>query len=163
MANDNNVKKAVVSVSDMARAVGLSRARFYQLVRGGTFPPPDHDPATGRPCYTQEQQAAVLEVRRRNCGIDGKPVLFYARRRDLGTARGKPTTAKPKVEAKKGDVAALVEGLNALGMTTATAAQVEHITHELYPQGTAGLDRGQVLRAVFLEIRRRNSSGSAGR
>jgi hypothetical protein len=163
VTNENTVTKAVVSVSDMARAVGLSRARFYQLVRAGTFPQPERDPVSGRPCYTQEQQIVVLEVRRRNRGIDDKPVLFYARRRDLGTGRAKPAAAaKPKVEAKKGDVTALIDGLNALGMTTATAAQVEKITQELYPQGTAGLDRGQVLRAVFLEIRRRHSSGSAG-
>lgn len=161
MANEITVTTAVVSVSDMARAVGLSRARFYQLVRAGTFPQPERDPVSGRPCYTQEQQIVVLEVRRRNRGIDDKPVLFYARRRDLGTGRAKPA-AKPKVEAKKGDVTALIDGLNALGMTTATAAQVEKITQELYPEGTAGLDRGQVLRAVFLEIRRRHSSGSAG-
>lgn len=162
MSNENTVTKAVVSVSDMARAVGLSRARFYQLVRAGTFPQPERDPVSGRPCYTQEQQIVVLEVRRRNRGIDDKPILFYARRRDLGTGRAKPAAAKPKVEATKGDVTALIDGLNALGMTTATAAQVEKITQELYPQGTAGLDRGQVLRAVFLEIRRRHSSGSAG-
>ena len=153
------VTKAVVSVSEMARMVGLSRARFYQLVRAGSFPQPEREPVTGRPCYFEEGQRRCLEVRRRNLGIDGRPVLFYARR---GIAAKAPKPAKPKLEAQRGDVMALVDGLNSLGLTTATAAQVERVVGELYPQGTAGLDRGQVLKAVFLEIRRRNSGGSEG-
>jgi hypothetical protein len=154
----DDVTKAVVSVSEMARMVGLSRARFYQLIRAGSFPQPDREPATGRPCYFEEGQRRCLEVRRRNLGIDGRPVLFYARRRDIKGQRQK----RPKLEAQRGDVAALVDGLNALGLTTATAAQVERVVGELYPQGTEGLDRGEVLKAVFLEIRRRTSGGSVG-
>ena len=38
------VAKMAVSVTEMARMLGLSRARFYQLVRSGTFPAADHDP-----------------------------------------------------------------------------------------------------------------------
>ena len=44
--SDEIVSKMAVSVTEMARMVGLSRARFYQLVRAGTFPPPDREPAT---------------------------------------------------------------------------------------------------------------------
>ena len=155
------LSKSVVSVTEMARAVGLSRARFYQLVKSGTFPPPDREPVTNRPRYFEEGQRRCLEVRRRNMGVDGKAILFYSRRRDFGTGKQKPP--KPKLEAKNKDVTALMDGLNALGLTTATAAQVEQITEELYPNGTAGIDQGQVLKAVFLEIRRRNSAGSVGR
>ena len=71
--------KAVVSVAEMSRMVGLSRARFYQLI-GTTFPPPLYTEATRRPFYDEALQSVCLEVRRRNCGVDGKPVLFYARR-----------------------------------------------------------------------------------
>jgi hypothetical protein len=95
-------------------------------------------------------------VRRRNCGIDGKPVLFYASR--LGGASAKPRPPKPKLEAKRGDVAALVDGLNALGLTTATAAQVQKVTKELFPNGTEGIDQGEVLRVVFLHLKRQNSA-----
>jgi plasmid maintenance system antidote protein VapI len=158
--SDEIVSKMAVSVTEMARMVGLSRARFYQLVRAGTFPPPDREPATERPCYCEEKQRTCLEVRRRNCGIDGRPILFYSRRRDFGTKKPKP--AKPKLEAKRGDVAALLDGLNALGLTTATAAQVQQVIDEKYPSGTAGMDHCEVLKAVFLEIRRRNLGGSDG-
>ena len=152
------VTKMVVSVSEMARMVGLSRARFYQLVRAGTFPEADQEPVTGRPCYCEEKQRACLEVRRRNLGINGQAILFYARRRDMATKRTQ--SPKPKLEGQRGDVKALVDGLNALGLTTATAAQVEQVMVDLYPNGTEGRDRGEVLKTVFLEIRRRISSGN---
>ena len=155
-----DVSKSVVSITEMARMLGLSRARFYQLVKSGTLPPPDREPVTSRPCYFEEGQRRCLEVRRRNVGVDGKAILFYSRRRDFGT--GKQKVPKPKLEAKGKDVTALVDGLNALGLTTATAAQVQRVTEELYPKGTAGLDQAKVLRAVFLHIRRQNSSDNVG-
>src|SRR5215471_7230520 len=111
--------KAAVTVAEMARMVGLSRSRFYQLI-GTAFPQPERQPGTGRPIYPEELQRACLEVRRRNCGIDGKPILFYARR--LGSAPPRPRPAKPKLEQECKGVAALMDGLNALGLTTATAA-----------------------------------------
>src|SRR4051794_25489131 len=114
--------KVAVTVAEMARMCGLSRSRFYQLI-GTAFPEPERHPETGRPVYTEAQQEVCLEVRRRNCGVDGNPVLFYARR--LGSTPAKPKAPKPKLEPKQGDVAALLDGLNALGLTTATAAQVQ--------------------------------------
>lgn len=150
--------KAAVSVSDMARMVGLSRARFYQLVKAGTFPAPDTDPTTGRPCYREEKQQVCLEVRRRNCGIDGKPVLFYARRLGTGPVKAKPK--KPKAVVQGEGVAGLLDGLNALGLTTATGAQLERLVQELYPKGIAGQDQSAVLRAVFLHLRHQNTAGN---
>jgi hypothetical protein len=150
-----NGTKVAVTVAEMARMCGLSRSRFYQLI-GTAFPQPERQPATGRPVYTEEQQQVCLEVRRRNSGIDGKPILFYSRR--LGTAPAKPKPPKPKVEGKGKEVSALVDGLNALGLTTATGAQVEQVTQKLYPKGTEDIDQGVVLRAVFLFLKRKNSS-----
>jgi hypothetical protein len=154
-----NETKTVVSVAEMARMVGLSRSRFYQLI-GTAFPRPERQEETERPIYTEEQQAICLEVRRRNCGVDGKPILFYARR-PITSARPKPL--KPKLEPKNKDVAALVEGLNALGLATATGSQVQTITDELYPNGTEGIDQGEVLRAVFLHLKRQNSANNVRR
>lgn len=149
--------KAIVTVSEMARMCGLSRARFYQLQKAGVFPAPLYQ--EGRPVYTEEQQAICLEVRRKNRGINGKPVLFYARR-ILGApspppAKKAPTPNKSSPPQKK-DIADLLDGLNALGLTTATAAQVVEVTKELFPKGTDDLDQGEVLRAVFLHLKRQN-------
>jgi hypothetical protein len=151
--------KAAVTVAEMARMVGLSRSRFYQLI-GTAFPQPERQPGTGRPIYSEEQQKICLEVRRRNCGIDGKPILFYARRPSSAPPRPKP--AKSKILPKSKDVSALLDGLNSLGLTTATAAQVQRVTDELYRNGTDGIDQGEVLRAVFLHLKRQNSTDSLG-
>src|SRR6516165_11831748 len=107
--SDEFQTKAAVSVAEMARMVGLSRSRFYQLI-GTAFPEPERQKGTGRPVYTEELQKVCLEVRRRNCGIDGKPILFYARR--IGSAPARPKAPKPKLEPKGKEVVALVEGLN---------------------------------------------------
>jgi hypothetical protein len=149
--------KAAVSVSSMARMVGLSRQRFAQL-QGTTFPWPLYDVATRRPFYPEDLQKVCIEVRRRNWGVDGRPILFYAPRLS--------TTSTPvksvKSASKNKNVTALVDGLNGLGLTTATAAQVESITKELFPKGTAGIDQGEVLRTVFLHIRRQHSAVNVG-
>jgi DNA-binding transcriptional MerR regulator len=153
--------RAGVSVSEMARMVGLSRQRFRQLVQAGVFPQPKRDEASGRPYYDGPAQQQCLEVRRRNRGVNGQVVLFYARRHPAPPAR--PKAAKPKLEVQGKDVAALVDGLNALGLTTATAAQVQRVTEELFPKGTAGIDQGEVLRAVFLHLKRQNTAEQVGR
>ena len=74
-----NKTKAAVTIAEMARMLNLSRQRLHQLI-GTAFPFPVYDLKTRRPFYTEELQRVCLEVRRRNCGVDGKPVLFYARR-----------------------------------------------------------------------------------
>jgi len=87
--------------------------------------------------------------------------LFYARRRSIEPAKHK-RRADP-LPAKNKDITALLNGLNELGLTTATAAQVLKVTEELFPQGTKGLDQAEVLRAVFLHLKRRNQGGNEGR
>lgn len=147
--------KAVVTVSEMARMVGLSRARFYQLQKAGIFPPPLYDVATHRPIYDEELQKVCLAVRKRNCGVNNKPILFYARRVPLTLPTSKPRKAKttaPKIEQHP----ELVEALQALGLAGVTAAQVGAAVKEVFPQGTAGVDQAEVVRAVFLRLKRRD-------
>lgn len=152
--------KAVVSVSEMARMVGLSRARFYQLL-GKTFPKPVTEEASGRPCYPEELQRVCLEVRRRNCGIDGKPVLFYARRITPSVTRRPPKT-KPPVQ-RGGLLAEVADAVRSLGMTGVSDSQVATVVNELYPSGLAGADLNEAIRAVFLALRRQDSGDSVGR
>jgi len=156
------VTKAAVSVTEMARMVGLSRARFYQLVKKGTFPSADQDPATKRPCYLEDKQRLILEARRRNCGVDGKPILFYCRRNDAGQKRPapRPTIGRVKEVVKK--YTDLIDGLAALNVSV-TVAQVEPLVKELFPNGTDGVDPGEVIRAVFLRIQRQNPGDKPGR
>lgn len=148
--------KAVVSVSEMSRLVGLSRARFYQLIKSGCFPIPEVDPQTKRPFYNSEKQAQILDVRRKNCGVDGKPVLFYSRRTDVGAHRSRKKPA-PQTECHTD----LIEGLKALNVTV-TGSQLNSILNELFPAGTGGRNQGEILRAVLQKIRRQNSADSVG-
>jgi hypothetical protein len=147
--------KAVVTVSEMARMCGLSRARFYQLQKAGIFPLPLYDVSTRRPIYDEKAQKVCLEVRRRNCGVNGKPILFYARRNPLAPAPSKPR--KLKATAPKADQhTELIDSLQALGLVGVTAAQVGAGVKEVFPQGTAGVDQAEVVRTVFLHLRRKN-------
>jgi hypothetical protein len=114
-----------------------------------------------RPVYTDEMQQVCLEVRRKNRGVNGEPVLFYARRRGAESAKRKKR-ADP-LPARNKDIPALLDGLNALGLTTASAAEVVKVTEELFPQGTNGLARADVLKVVFLHLKRQNQSGNEGR
>ena len=94
-----SMSKTIVSVAEMARMVGLSRARFYQLVREGIFPTPVYDVTTRRPFFTEEMQDICMGVKKRNCGANGKPILFYAARHPLG--QQPRSVKKPKAEPKQ--------------------------------------------------------------
>ena len=154
--------KVVVTVAEMARMVGLSRARFYQLVTAGTFPAPLYDVTTRRPLFVEQQQEVCLEVRRRNCGVNGKAVLFYARRISAVTQRASASTSTPKRVTTKPASDPLVESIKALGLASATAATVRAAVAEVFPNGATGIDQGVVIRAVFLHLKRRNTADSAG-
>jgi len=153
----NNIQtKAVVTVSEMARMIGLSRARFYQLMNEGVFPQPVYGVRTKRPVFTEEMQNVCLEVRRRNCGINGRPVLFYAKR------GGSPTTPSRKRRTAKAIAnkqhAPIVDAVRALGLVSATADQVGAAITTLFPSGTDGVEEPDVIRAVFVHLQRQNCS-----
>jgi len=149
--------KSVVSVAQMARMVGLSRQRFYQLL-GSTFPFPLYWVASRRPFYTEEMQEVCLEVRRRNCGINGKPVLFYC---GYPPREQKPK-AKPKPSPKKRQYVALIDGLTALGLP-AKEDRVAVAVKQLFPNGVEEKDEGEVLRNVFLFLKRQDSGDKVRR
>lgn len=153
--------RAVATVRDVARMVGLSPSRFYQLQLAGIFPMPLYDITTRRPHYTEEQQRECLEVRRRNCGINGKPILFYARRLDVAAPA---TRTRPKAVKKSGDGKhdEIIAGLKSLGLTGVSKEVVQEAVRKLFPGGTASVDPGEVIRKVFLEMRQQNPGDSVG-
>jgi len=105
-------------------------------------------------------QAVCMDVRKRNCGVNGKPILFYAARHPLGQPP-KPVK-KPKAEPKQtNQYADLLDGLRSLGLDV-TATQIEPVVKELFPQGIQHLDSGEVIRGVFLRMKRQNSTGNHG-
>ncbi len=129
--------------------VGLSRSRFYQLV-GSSFPYPVHDLTTHRPYYPPTLQQVCLEVRQTNQGIDGKPILFHRRGKEVSPVR--PERSRRKTDDNR--YKELLAGLKSLGMAGVTAVQVEAALKELHASGAEGKDQGQTLRAVFLHLKR---------
>jgi hypothetical protein len=141
----------------MAAMCSLSRQRFAQLVKAGVFPSPLYDVLTRRPFYPEDVQHICLEVRRRNFGINGKAVLFYAQRK--GPSLAIPRSEKtPKYERHQ----EIRDGLKALGLTNATASQVGEALKELYPAGIASNEQSEVIRAVFIHLRRKNAGVNVG-
>lgn len=140
--------KAAVTVAEMARMCGLGRSRFYQLI-GTAFPHPVYSVSTKRPFYDEDQQKVCLEVRRRNSGIDGKPILFYA----------KPINRVVPVKSKKSSAivpvgvdAELIDGLRSLGLST-TPKHVADAVRFLFPSGADHVDSSSLLRQVFIHMK----------
>ena len=80
--------REAMNIAETARLIHMSRSRFNQLL-GTVFPLPKRD-EHGRPYFDREQQMQIVEIRRTNKGMDGKPMLFRA----TGSRTSMP--AKPK-------------------------------------------------------------------
>ncbi len=168
---------SAVSVSDMARMVGLSRSRFHQLLQSGVFPKPSVDPESKRPFYDSEGQAVCLQVRQRNCGVNGKRVLFYARpfgahlaakprpcgAQSSSSARKKKTEAKQTTSSKPSKLDVLVEGLKTLGLPNVIAAEASAAIHQVFPVDSQRPSDEEVLLKVFRYLVRQNQGGNHGR
>ena len=141
----------VVSVTEMARMLGMSRSRLYQLIKQGVLLAPIHDVHTKRPFYNSDMIARNLEAKRTNCGINGKPMLFYSPRKE------RPQRAsRAQRQHNRSTHTDLIEGLKALGVE-ATEAAVNSALRTLYPADRGALvDEGERLREVFRHLRRSN-------
>jgi len=147
--------RSIVNVSQMARMVGLSRQRFWQLACEGVFLLPVYDIRTKRPFYDEQMQETNLRVRQTNFGLNNRPILFYARRGPSEQKSVEPRrsrSASPKTAPK---YEALIDGLKQLGLATITAAQVESAITALYPAGQP-TDEGETLRTIFVHLMRRD-------
>ncbi len=166
---------SAVCVSDMARMVGLSRSRFHQLLQSGVFPKPFIDPESKRPFYDSEGQAVCLQVRQRNCGVNGKRVLFYARpfgahlaakprTSNVQSSSARKRQSEPKQTASKpSKLDLLVEGLKTLGLPNVTTAEASAAIHQVFPIDSQRPADEEVLLKVFRYLVRQNSGENHGR
>jgi hypothetical protein len=106
----------------MARKLGLSRARLYQLVEMGVFPPPVRF-GTRRPLYSPDLQQKCLQIRKTGAGFNGLPVLFNKRRKN---SQSRST--------QEGQYNGLVAALKNMGFEV-NALAVKHAVRMLYPEG----------------------------
>lgn len=124
---DDNTK-AIYSVTETARGVGLSRARFYELVRRGVFPGPEYDIIPRRPLYTRYAYQACVRIRKTGIGADGQPVLFNSPRK---VKRAKSRREVDPVCRELNDI------LKGLGFRV-TYGKVKDALDTLYPNKTIG-------------------------
>jgi hypothetical protein len=134
--------KAIVSVSEMAAALDLSRARFYQLLDAQILPQPVYDIRTHRPIYPQDLQEKCLAVRQTGIGSNGRYILFYSPRKNLGSV---PKKSVPKKVSKYQDIR---EALTTMGLDV-TDDQVSTAISDVFPGGIGDQDQGLVLRELF--------------
>ena len=170
MTAQEKPRRAVVSVVEMAGMLDLSKSRFYALMQAGVFPTPsrqscDHPESVPdksctppepvqhesykRPVFDLELQQKCLEIRNTGIGANGQPVLFNRKRKKSGQQKPRPNR-----QAVTEEDAELIEALKSLGLT-ATAEEVQAALGQLYPDGSKGIDQGEVVRRVFLHLRKK--------
>jgi len=141
----NDDLKEVCSVSELAKKLGLSRARVYQLQKMGVFPMPIYCTRTKRPFYPLDLQQRCLAIRRTGIGHNGRPIVFYSMRKD------KPV--KPQNQLNP-DYKQLTDTLRQLGLNV-TSNTVKNAVDTLYPEGMSShADDGKVLRELFRYLRK---------
>lgn len=141
----NNCSKVVCSVTEMAEAVGLSRARFYQLQREEIFPPCLYDLRTKRPFFDLRLQKICHEIKETGVGFNGSYILFYSPR--AKTNKPKRATGSKKKQVDNSLYQDITETLCTMGLNV-TNAQVSEAVEKLYPDGIEK-DEGVVIREIF--------------
>jgi len=142
MLSDKNVK-TICSVTDLVGMLGLSRARFYQLLKEGIFPQPVYDIRTRRPFFTAQLQEHCLRIRQTGIGFNGCYILFYARRNNNGHRKEKN---RNRSNSKYSDLTAT---LTQMGLDV-SVSQVKDAIEALYPEGLEEQnDEGTVIRDLF--------------
>ena len=156
---DKEQSHSYLSCAEVARRLGLSRQRFWQLRKEGAFPQPQHDEETGRQYYTDEPVEICADLRKRNVGQNGRVVLFYSARSSVPSSAQKKKKGQAKSNAPNKHQS-IINSLGALGLPGITEARVGQAIKSLFPAGTAEVEHGEVVRAIFLHIQRQHSSGN---
>jgi hypothetical protein len=134
-----NDLESVCSVVEMARAVGLSRARFHHLIKAGVFPPPVYDIDTRRPMYSLSLQRMCLQIRNTCIGFDGQAIRFNTPRKARRTSPSHRNT---------GSLGYLVDILGGLGVR-AVERDIAEAVKVLYPKG---LPQGTIEASVIQNV-----------
>ena len=136
---------SIISVTAMAKKVGLSRARFYTLQKEGFFPAPLYCLRTHRPFYNFELQQKCIEVKFTGIGFNNLPILFYSPRN-----KNNGTTSKPvKKKLPQQNYTDFRDTLKQMRIV-ATVSEISDALNKLYPGGAdEKLDKGVVIRELF--------------
>jgi hypothetical protein len=161
MSNPNQpqrTRRAAYSVTETARLCGLSRARFYDLIKGGVMPDPVYCVRTRRPMYTAELAALCVRVKESNTAIDGRYVIFYSRSSNApasaSSARPRPVLVRPASDLLMQE---MLDTLRAMGVQQPEQGMTEAVRRRC-PQGVREETFEVDLRAVFDALRCRDGA-----
>lgn len=136
----NKDYKSICTVTELAKKLALSRARFYQLQRAGVFPTPVYCLYTKRPFYPMDLQEKCLEIRKTGIGHNGRPIIFYSKRNVAAT---KPNSCSEQKYRE------LSETLKQMGLKI-SPAKAGRAFMTIYPNDWKKLDiDGEVIAEVF--------------
>jgi hypothetical protein len=146
-------RRAAYSVTETAKLCDLSRARFYDLIRDCVMPMPNYCIYTRKPLYTADVAALCVRVRETNTGIDGRYVIFYARREKApGTAVPPAVRSAQRSTPIDTLTQEMIETLRAMGVRQGQAEVVAAINARC-PSGVTESSFETDLRAVFDRLR----------
>lgn len=135
--------KPIISVIEMAKSVGLSRARFYQLLEQGIFPQPLYCIRTKRPFFNIELQQACHDVKNTGIGFNNQFILFYSPRKN--NSNNISPKRKTRTNNKYDE---LSETLTQMGLNNINSLKIEGAINEIYPDEIPN-DEGVILRELF--------------
>jgi len=107
---------AIYNVSQVAKRLKLSRARFYQLLNQGVFPLPVYCVRSRKPLYTTGLLAQCHTVRKTGIGVNGQLVRF--------NGKHKRKSRKPDSVLKK-----LTTALKGLGLSVTPVQANKAVQH----------------------------------
>ncbi|MFC1675952.1 helix-turn-helix transcriptional regulator [Planctomycetota bacterium] len=140
MFSDNDIK-AICSISELAKRLGLSRARFYQLQKIGVFPMPLYCIRTKRPFYPLDLQQQCIRIRKTGIGHNGQLVIFYNRQKDK--SQNQPDSGCKQLR----------DTLKQMGLNV-TLNTVENAIKTLYPRGlSSDTNKNIIARDLFRYLR----------
>ena len=142
MLSNNNLK-AVCTVTELAKILDLSRARFYQLLKMDVFPMPVYCIQTRRPIYTLDLQQECITIRKMGIGHNGQPILFNTPREN----NSRKSQGQTDCEFEE-----LASCLKEMGLNV-PLDKVKAVVQTLYPQGLPQhSDKGSVIKELYRKI-----------
>ena len=136
-----------ITIQEVCDLLGLSKSRFYTLQKSGVFPEAMRNPSNNRPVFDKELVRQCLGIVKTRVGANGKPATFNRKTARQKTQRKPASNAGPQHSE-------LIDALASLGLN-ANAAKVEEALKSLPTQGS-GLDHPELVRQVFLQLRKTN-------
>jgi predicted DNA-binding transcriptional regulator AlpA len=168
MNSQNQTIPTIVSMTDMAQLLNMSRSRFYQLINEGILLPPVYSLSNRRPFYTSEMAQRNIEAKRNNTGIHGQVILFYSTRAEVAqktykTKPAKVVEAKGKKQTANDKYTDLIDWLACLGLEDVTPSQIRSAVAFCFPDGTENVAEEKILTSVFRHLKRRNTADNVRR